>query len=70
MGTVGDFQTGGAASLSTGGNLLWNEASITQYGTMSFDTMPPSYLEALEKTGRWPGGQRRNRCCRGRISPA
>ncbi len=55
VGTVGDFQTSGAASLSTGGNLLWNEASITQYGTMSFDTMPPSYLEALEKLGDGPG---------------
>ncbi|WP_292895952.1 type I secretion protein [Nitratireductor sp.] len=49
VGTVGDFQTAGSASLSTSGNLLWNEASITQYGTMSFDAMPPSYMEALNQ---------------------
>lgn len=36
VGTVGDFHTEGEASLSTGGNLLWNQASITQFGTMSF----------------------------------
>ncbi|WP_295812915.1 type I secretion protein [uncultured Nitratireductor sp.] len=55
VGAVGNFQTTGEASLSTGGNLLWNEASITQYGTMSFDTMPPSYLEALDKLAEGSG---------------
>ena len=58
VGTVGDFQTEGTATLSTSGNLLWNEASITQYGTVSFEEMPPSYLEALnqlaESTGAAP----------------
>ncbi|MET3660329.1 type I secretion protein [Aquamicrobium ahrensii] len=52
--TVGDFQTSGDASLSTGGNLLWNQASITQYGTMNFEGLPPSFQEAADKLASGP----------------
>lgn len=54
VGTVGDFQTSGEASLSTGGNLLWNQASITQYGTMSFEGLPPSFQAAADKLASGP----------------
>ena len=54
VGTVGDFQTAGEASLSTGGNLLWNQASITQFGTMSFGGLPPSFREAADKLASGP----------------
>lgn len=54
VGTVGDFRTSGEASLSTGGNLLWNQASITQYGTMSFEGLPPSFKAAADKLASGP----------------
>lgn len=54
VGTLGDFQTSGQASLSTGGNLLWNQASITQYGTMSFEQLPSSFQEAADKLAAGP----------------
>ncbi len=55
VGTLEGFETSGPASLSTSGNLLWNEASITQYGTMSFEALPPSYLEAANQLEAGPG---------------
>ncbi|WP_367714570.1 type I secretion protein [Nitratireductor sp. GISD-1A_MAKvit] len=58
VGSVAGFETHGDASISTNGNLLWNEASITQYGTISFEALPSAFLGAVndlsEGTGAAP----------------
>lgn len=41
------FQSSAEASLSTGDNLLWNQASIHTVGQTSFDGMPAHYMEAI-----------------------
>jgi hypothetical protein len=44
---VGGFQTSGAAGASTGGNILWNAASITNIGAGDrFDALPDYLREA------------------------
>jgi hypothetical protein len=47
--TADGFQTTGAGSVSTSGNLLWNQASITTVGGQDrFDGLPDAYLKAAE----------------------
>lgn len=42
-----DFQTTGQATISSSGNLLWNQAHILNIGNADrFDTLPQTYLEA------------------------
>lgn len=50
VGTVDGFETSGEGSVSAGGNLLWNYASIVEAGgAMGVKPMPKSYLDALDK---------------------
>ncbi|WP_159586822.1 hypothetical protein [Chelativorans xinjiangense] len=47
VGAVDGFQTTGNGSISTSGNLLWNQASIYNVGAADrFETLPAHYLEA------------------------
>ncbi|WP_244513179.1 MULTISPECIES: type I secretion protein [unclassified Ensifer] len=49
IGAVGGFQTSGAGSVSTGGNLLWNYAGIVEAGAGSkVGPMSEGYLSALQ----------------------
>ncbi|MCT7374233.1 hypothetical protein [Chelativorans salis] len=49
VGTVGGFQTTGDGSISTSGNLLWNQAHIYNVGGADrFETMPAHYLDAAK----------------------
>ncbi|WP_353647071.1 type I secretion protein [Mesorhizobium sp. WSM2240] len=49
VGGVKGFGTTGEASLSTGGNLLWNQAEIvTVGGTGGFEALPAHYKKAAE----------------------
>ncbi|WP_315925205.1 hypothetical protein [Mesorhizobium sp. SP-1A] len=47
IGAVSGFQTTGHGSISTGGNLLWNEADITRIGSETALTLPSAYHNAL-----------------------
>lgn len=45
--TLNGFQTSGTASVSTGGNLLWNAAEITHVGAADrFQALPDSFRQA------------------------
>ncbi|WVT76785.1 type I secretion protein (plasmid) [Sinorhizobium chiapasense] len=49
IGAVGGFHMSGHGSVSTGGNLLWNYASIVEAGGAGpVNPMPESYLSALQ----------------------
>jgi hypothetical protein len=49
VGAVKGFETTGEGSLSTHGNLLWNQASILNVGGADrFEMLPQSYVEAAE----------------------
>jgi hypothetical protein len=49
VGGVKGFETAGEASLSTSGNLLWNQAEIvTVGGSGSFEALPAHYKKAAE----------------------
>jgi hypothetical protein len=49
IGAVKGFETTGQGSLSTHGNLLWNQASILNVGGADrFETLPQSYVKAAE----------------------
>src|SRR5690606_31201470 len=49
IGAVAGFQTNGEGSVSTGGNLLWNQASITTLGGADrFSKLPEAYRQAGE----------------------
>jgi hypothetical protein len=49
IGAVSGFQTTGEGSVSTGGNLLWNQASIVNYGAADrFQEMSEAYRKASE----------------------
>ncbi|WDZ79717.1 type I secretion protein (plasmid) [Ensifer adhaerens] len=49
IGAVGGFQMSGHGSVTTGGNLLWNYASIVEAGGAGpVNPMPESYLSALQ----------------------
>ncbi|MDW6026336.1 type I secretion protein [Mesorhizobium sp. BAC0120] len=49
VGAVKGFETTGEASLSTHGNLLWNQASILNVGGANrFEALPQSYVDAAE----------------------
>jgi len=45
------FSSSGSASLSTGGNLLWNQASIHTVGQTKFMGMPDHYMQAVNGLG-------------------
>lgn len=45
------FQSSGEASLSTGGNMLWNEASIHTVGQTKFMGLPNDYMQAINGLG-------------------
>jgi len=47
VGTVAGFQTTGHGSVSTGGNLLWNEAGIVSVGHGGTEAMPDGFAKAL-----------------------
>ena len=50
VGTVSGFQTSGQGSISTGGNLQWNSASILNIGGADrFQSMPDAYKSTLDK---------------------
>jgi hypothetical protein len=56
IGAVGNFSTSGNASISSGGNLLWNQAEITNIGASDrFETLPGQYNEAAANfnDGNW-----------------
>jgi hypothetical protein len=56
IGAVNDFQTTGEGSVSTDGNLLWNQASIVNYGAADrFQEMSEAYRKACESLKN--GGQ-------------
>lgn len=47
VGATGSFQTTGEATISSSGNLLWNQASIVNIGGADrFDSLPQCYLDA------------------------
>lgn len=49
VGALDGFETSGEAKVSTGDNLLWNEASITNVGDAGrFDVLPEDYRTALD----------------------
>lgn len=48
IGAVSGFQTTGEGSVSTAGNLLWNQASIINVGNGVYETMPDGYSKAVE----------------------
>ena len=47
IGAVEGFETNGAGSLSTEGNLLWNQAAIVE-GSSNFEAMPEDYVTAAQ----------------------
>ena len=47
IGAVEGFETDGPGSLSTGGNLLWNQAAIVE-GSSNFEAMPEDYVTAAQ----------------------
>jgi hypothetical protein len=56
IGAVGGFSTSGNASISSGGNLIWNQADITNIGASDrFGVLPGEYGEAAAnfKDGNW-----------------
>ena len=49
IGAVNGFQTTGDGAVSTNGNLLWNQANITNYGAADrFEAMSEAYRQACE----------------------
>jgi hypothetical protein len=48
LGGVGGFQTSGEATVSTAGNLLWNQAKITIIGSDDASALPAAYATALD----------------------
>ncbi len=49
IGAVDGFQTTGEGAVSTNGNLLWNQANITNYGAADrFEAMSEAYRKACE----------------------
>lgn len=47
VGATGSFQTTGEGTISSAGNLLWNQASIGNIGSADrFDSLPQCYLDA------------------------
>jgi hypothetical protein len=48
VGALSAFQTSGQGSVSTGGNLLWNDAKITSVGNASTAGLPDYYHKALQ----------------------
>lgn len=47
VGVTDGFQTTGEATVSSGGNLLWNQASISNFGGSDrFESLPQCYLDA------------------------
>lgn len=48
VGAVSGFETSGAGTCSTGGNLVWNNAGIINVGGKQFDPLPDSYLKAAQ----------------------
>lgn len=48
VGSVAGFQTTGHGSISTGGNLLWNNAAITSVGHGGVDALPVDYARTLD----------------------
>ncbi|GAB4353864.1 MAG: type I secretion protein [Oricola sp.] len=45
------FQSSGEGALSTGGNLLWNQASIHTVGQTKFMGLPDHYMQAADSLG-------------------
>jgi hypothetical protein len=53
VGAVDAFETSGPGKLSTSGNLLWNEATISTIGAAArFDTLPDIFREAAQGIAR------------------
>jgi hypothetical protein len=53
IGAVSDFQTTGSGSISTGANLLWNQAQIyTVGGADRFESLPEDYKKAAENLAK------------------
>lgn len=50
-GAVSGFHSSGQGSVSTGDNLLWNNASITSIGHAGTDAMPNGFLHAIHDFG-------------------
>jgi hypothetical protein len=54
------FSSSGDATVSTGGNLLWNQAKIHTVGQTQFEEMPDHYFQAAQSLGsgndNLPGG--------------
>ncbi|RWB90898.1 MAG: type I secretion protein [Mesorhizobium sp.] len=49
IGAVDGFETSGAGSCSTAGNLLWNDATIINVGGQNhYEALPASYLKAAQ----------------------
>lgn len=46
--TVGDFQTSLEDTVSTGDNLIWNQASITDIGETTYEAIPSAYVETAQ----------------------
>lgn len=46
IGAVSDFQTTGQGSVSTGGNLTWNQANIVNVGNGTYQALPDAYNKA------------------------
>lgn len=46
IGAVSDFQTTGHGSVSTGGNLTWNQANIVNVGNGTYQTLPDGYNQS------------------------
>ena len=56
IGAVSGFSTTGTATMSVGGNLLWNQAIIINVGGADrFESLPDSYIESAAnfKNGKW-----------------
>jgi hypothetical protein len=47
VGSLAGFQTSGHGSVSTGGNLLWNDAGIVSVGHGGTDALPDGFTKAL-----------------------
>ncbi|WP_192180230.1 type I secretion protein [Mesorhizobium amorphae] len=57
IGAVDGFETSGAGSYSTAGNLLWNDATIINVGGQNhFEALPTSYLQAAQDMAAGKGG--------------
>jgi hypothetical protein len=47
-GSIGGFHTSGTGSVSTGDNLLWNDARIVTVGSNTVDALPSGFAKALQ----------------------